>query len=104
VNDTARLYVGNIGPNLVLSFHVIGEIFDRVYVEGSFDLVNENVQSTAIPAGGAVGVEMTFEVPGTYIPVDHSIFRMHKGLVGHMQVEGPAKDDVYDPVEERDTE
>jgi hypothetical protein len=58
---------------MISSVHVIGEIFDTVHVEGSFDLENHNIQSTAIPAGGAVGVEMTFEVPGTYIPVDHSI-------------------------------
>lgn len=97
VNDTVRMFVGNAGPNLVSSFHVIGEIFDRVYVEGSFDLENENVQSTLIPAGGAVGVEMTYEVPGTYIPVDHSIFRMNKGLVGEIVVDGPQNLDVYDP-------
>ena len=34
VGDTVRLFVGNGGPNLVSSFHVIGEIFDKVYSEG----------------------------------------------------------------------
>ena len=34
VGETVRLYVGNGGPNLVSSFHVIGEIFDRVHTEG----------------------------------------------------------------------
>ena len=63
----------NIGPNLVSSFHVIGEIFDVVYVEGLFDLRNQNLQSTVVPAGGAVGVEFRADVPGTYPPVDHSI-------------------------------
>ena len=29
VGETVRLYVGNGGPNLVSSFHVIGEIFDK---------------------------------------------------------------------------
>ncbi len=29
--ETVRLYVGNGGPNLVSSFHVIGEVFDRVW-------------------------------------------------------------------------
>ncbi|PSG98400.1 hypothetical protein BRD56_00220 [Thermoplasmatales archaeon SW_10_69_26] len=82
------------------SFHMIGEISDRVYVEGSFALVNENVQSTLVPAGGAVGVEMTFEVSGTYIPVDHSTFRMNKGLVGHIAVDGEANHDVCHPVDE----
>lgn len=40
VGETVRLYVGNGGPNLVSSFHVIGEIFDNVYVEGG-DMVNK---------------------------------------------------------------
>jgi nitrite reductase (NO-forming) len=97
--ETVRLFVGNIGPNLISSFHTIGEIFDKVYVEGSFSLVNENVQTTLVPSGGAVGVEMTFEVPGDYLMVDHSIFRMHKGAVGIIRVTGPENPEVYDPVE-----
>lgn len=100
--DTARLFVGNIGPNLISSFHVIGEIFDKVYVDGSFDLVNENVQSTPIPAGGAVGVEMTFEAPGEYIPVDHAIYRVMKGAKGIFKVEGEPNKDVYNPIKKSD--
>jgi nitrite reductase (NO-forming) len=74
VGETVRLYIGNGGPNLVSSFHVIGEIFDRVAVEGG-SLVNENVQTTLVPAGGTSAVEMTMNVPGDFIIVDHSIFR-----------------------------
>jgi len=85
--ERVRLYVGNIGPNLVSSFHVIGEIFDTVYVEGSFALQNHSVQSTVIPAGGAAGVEIKVEVPGTYVIVDHSIFRTHKGALGTLAVD-----------------
>jgi nitrite reductase (NO-forming) len=98
VGETVRLFVGNIGPNLVSSFHVIGEIFDRVYVEGSFDLVNRNVQSTLIPAGGAVGVEFKVDYPGEYTIVDHSIFRIHKGAAGILHVEGEANPEIFEPV------
>jgi len=69
VGETVRIYMGNGGPNLVSSFHVIGEIFDRVHVEGG-SLINENVQTTLIPAGGAAIVEFKVEVPGTLILVD----------------------------------
>ena len=97
--DTVRLFVGNIGPNLISSFHVIGEIFDTVYVEGSFDLVNRNVQSTLVPSGGAVGVEMTIEVPGDYLMVDHAIFRaLHKGANGAIHAEGPPNPEVFESV------
>ncbi|MCH7642197.1 MAG: nitrite reductase, copper-containing [Chloroflexi bacterium] len=99
VGDTIRLFVGNIGPNLSSSFHVIGEIFDRVYVEGSFSLVNENVQTTMIPAGGAVGVEFTVEVPGDYILVDHAIFRINKGAAGILHVEGEPQPDIFNPIQ-----
>ena len=96
--QSVRLFVGNIGPNLVSSFHVIGEIFDTVYVEGSFDLRNRNVQSTVIPAGGAVGVEFKVEVPGTYLLVDHSIFRIHKGVAGELVVGGDPVPDIFEPI------
>lgn len=95
--DTVRLYVGNAGPNLVSSFHVIGEILDKVYVEGSFDLVNTNVQTTLIPAGGAVAVEFTVDVPGDYLLVDHALFRTHKGLAGILSATGEPQPDLYDP-------
>ena len=52
VGETVRIYMGNGGPNLVSSFHVIGEIFDKVHIEGG-DMINENVQTTLIPAGGS---------------------------------------------------
>jgi len=95
VGETVRLYVGNGGPNLVSSFHVIGEIFDRVNVEGG-SMVNENVQTTLIPAGGAAMVEFKVDVPGTFIIVDHSIFRaFNKGALGMLKVEGEENKKLY---------
>ncbi len=97
--ESIRLFVGDIGPNLISSFHVIGEIFDNVYVEGSFSLVNHDVQTTLVPSGGAAGVEFTAEVPGDYLMVDHSIYRaVHKGANGVIHVEGPPNPDVYNSV------
>lgn len=95
VGETVRLFVGNGGPGLVSSFHVIGEIFDKVYVEGG-DLVNENVQTTLIPAGGAAIVEFVVDVPGSYILVDHSIFRaFNKGALGMLNVTGEEDKKIY---------
>ncbi|MDW5290668.1 copper-containing nitrite reductase [Formosa sp. PL04] len=95
VGETVRLFVGNGGPNLVSSFHVIGEIFDRVHVEGG-DLINENVQTTLIPSGGAAIVEFKVDVPGTFIMVDHSIFRaFNKGALGMLKVEGEENKTIY---------
>ncbi|MFD0699918.1 copper-containing nitrite reductase [Myroides pelagicus] len=95
VGETVRLFVGNGGPNLVSSFHVIGEIFDRVHVEGG-DLINENVQTTLIPAGGAAIVEFKVNTPGTFVIVDHSIFRaFNKGALGMLKVEGKENPNVF---------
>lgn len=95
VGETVRLFVGNGGPNLVSSFHVIGEIFDKVNIEGG-DLENKNVQTTLIPAGGSTIVEFKCEVPGTFIIVDHSIFRtFNKGSLGMLTVTGDENKKIY---------
>jgi len=95
VGETVRLFVGNGGPNLVSSFHVIGEIFDRVHIEGG-DRINDNVQTTLIPAGGAAIVEFKVDVPGTFILVDHSIFRaFNKGALAQLKVEGEEDKKIY---------
>lgn len=98
LGETVRLYVGNGGPNLVSSFHVIGEIFDKVHMEGGSS-INENVQTTLIPAGGATIVEFKVDVPGTFIIVDHSIFRaFNKGALGMIKVTGEENTAVYSGV------
>jgi nitrite reductase (NO-forming) len=95
VGETVRMYVGNGGPNLVSSFHVIGEIFDKLWFEGG-TRYQENVQTTLIPAGGAAITEFKLEVPGTYVLVDHSIFRaFNKGALALMKVEGPENKAIY---------
>ncbi|CKK08584.1 nitrite reductase [Neisseria meningitidis] len=92
--ETVRMYVGNGGPNLVSSFHVIGEIFDKVYVEGG-KLINENVQNTIVPAGGSAIVEFKVDIPGSYTLVDHSIFRaFNKGALGQLKVEGAENPEI----------
>jgi nitrite reductase (NO-forming) len=79
----------------VSSFHLIGEIFDKVRYEGGTHS-QENVQTTLIPAGGAMIAEFHTEVPGTYVMVDHSIFRaFNKGAIGLLKVDGPENKAVY---------
>ena len=92
--ETVRLFVGNIGPNLVSSFHVIGEVFDNVYREGSLSEPGHNIQTTLIPSGGAGTVEFRLEVPGDYTIVDHSIFRINKGAMGQIHVEGKENPEI----------
>ncbi|MGH0031919.1 MAG: copper-containing nitrite reductase [Myxococcota bacterium] len=93
--EKVSIYFGNGGPNLVSSFHVIGEIFDAVHVEAG-SVVNENVQTTLVPAGGAAIVKFLLDVPGTFILVDHSIFRaFNKGAIGMLNAAGEAEPSIY---------
>ena len=94
--EKVRIFFGNIGPNLISSFHVIGEIFDNVYREG--DLISppaHSVQTTLVPAGGATAVEFGVEVPGDYTLVDHAIFRVEQGAVGFLKVTGEPRHDIF---------
>ena len=94
--EKVRIYFGNAGPNYISSFHVIGEIFDNVYREGDFiSPPAHGVQTTLVPAGGSTMVEFGLEVPGTFTLVDHAIFRVEKGSVGYLEVEGEPNHGVY---------
>jgi len=97
VGETVRIYFGVGGPNFTSSFHVIGEIFDRVY---SFaDLQSpplRGVQTISVPPGGATVVEFKVDVPGNYILVDHALSRAERGLVGILQVEGAPNAEIFD--------
>lgn len=96
VGESVRLYVGNGGVNLISNFHVIGEIFDRVYREG--DLLSapaQSVQTTLVPAGGATMVEFKVDYPGNYILVDHALSRLDRGAWGVLTVEGDTDPSVF---------
>jgi nitrite reductase (NO-forming) len=97
VGDTVRIYFGVGGPNYTSSFHVIGEIFDRVFNMG--DVISppmRGVQTTTVPAGGAAIVEFKLDVPGNYILVDHALSRAERGLIGILQVEGQPNPEIFD--------
>lgn len=96
VGGAVRIFFGVGGPNHPSSFHVIGEIFDRVYDEASLTSEpNTDVQTTLVPAGGATMVEFTLDVPGEYILVDHALSRMERGLVGYLHAEGEPQPRIF---------
>ncbi len=104
VGETVRIYFGVGGPNKISSFHVIGEIFDRVYDQAS--LTSEpltNVQTTLVPSGGATVVEFTVDVPGSFLLVDHALSRAERGLAGHLIVTGEEDPTVFHSEGEMDT-
>ncbi len=99
VGEKIRIFVGNGGVNFISSFHVIGEIFDTVYPEGSMGgAMFKNVQTTLVPAGGSAIVEFDTEVPGKYILVDHALSRLDRGAWGVLELIGEPSKDIFDGV------
>lgn len=97
VGETIRIFFGVGGPNYTSSFHVIGEIFDRVYnLGGVLSEPLRGVQTVTVPAGGAVITELKLDVPGNYILVDHALSRAERGLAGILHVEGPPNPEIFD--------
>ncbi|MBI4213374.1 MAG: nitrite reductase, copper-containing, partial [Chloroflexi bacterium] len=102
VGETVRIFFGVGGPNVTSSFHVIGEIFDRVAPEGASEY-QTNVQTTLVPAGGATMVEFKLDYPGDYILVDHSLGRLSKGAAAILHVEGTPNSTVFEPMTQQAT-
>jgi nitrite reductase (NO-forming) len=97
VGETVRIFFGVGGPNKISSFHIIGEILDRVYDLASLTSpALTDVQTTVVPPGGAVVVELQLQVPGRYILVDHALSRLQRGLAGFLMVEGPPAPEIFD--------
>ncbi len=102
VGEKVRFFVGNGGVNLVSSFHVIGEIFDRVYLEAAIGSEpHTNVQTTLVPAGGASIVEFDLEVPGKYILVDHALSRLDRGVWGTLDVTGKEDPSIFNGIKDQ---
>jgi nitrite reductase (NO-forming) len=97
VGETVRVFFGVGGPNKISSFHVIGEIFDKVYSEGSLTAVKHDVQTTLVAPGGATIVDFKMNYPGNYLLVDHALSRVGKGLAASLDVTGPADASIYKP-------
>ncbi|ODS33098.1 MAG: putative copper-containing nitrite reductase [Candidatus Scalindua rubra] len=93
IGDNVIIYFGNAGPNKISSFHIVGEIFDKVWREGVLASPPfRYVQTTAVPAGGAAVLHLKSEKSsteaGSYLLIDHSVFRIAKGAMGHLWVSG----------------
>ncbi|MGB6911766.1 MAG: copper-containing nitrite reductase [Pseudolabrys sp.] len=94
--ETVRIFFGVGGPNYTSSFHVIGEVFERVYNLGSLTTSPmRDVQTTTVPPGGATVVDIKLEVPGKFMLVDHALSRVERGLAGVLEVSGPDNPDIY---------
>lgn len=86
VGELIRLYVLNAGPTLFSAFHLIGAMFDRVYVDGNPANLLRGIQTHTIAPGGAATFELTIPAAGLYPFVTHSFAYTELGAVGLLDV------------------
>ncbi|MFD1851106.1 multicopper oxidase domain-containing protein [Oceanobacillus bengalensis] len=86
VGEKIRFYINNVGPNEVSSFHVIGTVFDDVYIDGHPANHMEGMQTVGLPASGGAVVEFTVKEAGTYKFVTHQFNHVQKGAAGKLVV------------------
>ncbi|MCL4325099.1 MAG: multicopper oxidase domain-containing protein [Candidatus Thermoplasmatota archaeon] len=97
VNDTVRIYFGDAGPNFISSFHVIGEIMERVWPYGDLsDPPLHGVQTVVVPPGDSAVVDLAALYPGNYNLVDHALTRaVDLGALGILNITGWANHSLY---------
>lgn len=86
VGDKVRFYVNNVGPNEISSFHVIGTMFDNVYIDGNPGNYQTGMQTVGLPASGGAVVEFTVKEAGEYPFVTHQFNHATKGAIGAINV------------------
>jgi nitrite reductase (NO-forming) len=80
--ERVRLYVLNVGPSKTSSFHVVGTIFDRVWMEGNPDNQFRGMQTVLLGSSNSAIVEFMIPEAGAYIMVDHHFANASQGAIG----------------------
>lgn len=95
VGDKIRIYVNNVGPNEVSSFHVVGTVFDDIYIDGNPYNHFKGMQTVMLPASGGAVVEFTVTKEGHYPIVTHQFNHATKGAVAMIKVTKDGLDDGH---------
>ena len=96
VGETVRVFFGVGGPNIGSNFHIIGEVFDKVFT-GSPETFIVNEEAWYVPPGSVAAFEMHLDVPGEYLLVDHALYRTQKGAAGILNVTGDWDTNIFSP-------
>src|SRR5690625_5323131 len=88
-NERVRLYMVNAGPSRWSAFHVIGTIFDRVYVDGDPDHYLSGIQTYTVAPGGGGVFDVVIPEPGQCRIVDHAFAHLDMGAVGILDIREP---------------
>jgi len=97
--ERVRLYLLNVGPSKTSSFHVVGTIFDRVWMDGNPDNQFRGMQTVLLGSSSGAIVEFMVPEAGQYIMVDHHFANASQGALGLIDATGGAT-----PAEKNDIE
>ncbi len=86
--DRVRLHFSNNGPSGTSSFHVIGAIFDKVWMEGHPFNEMRGMQTVLLGASGSATMDFIVPEEGKYILIDHEFADAEKGATGTLKA-GP---------------
>jgi nitrite reductase (NO-forming) len=94
--ERVRLFVLNVGPSNTSSFHVVGTIFDRVWMDGNPDNQMRGMQTVLL--GSSSGAITEFVVPeaGSYVMVDHHFANASQGAIGLIKAGGKPEEGAGD--------
>jgi nitrite reductase (NO-forming) len=90
--ERVRLFVLNVGPSKTSSFHVVGTIFDRVWIEGNPDNQMRGMQTVLLGSSNSAIVEMVIPEAGSYIMVDHHFANASQGAIGLISTDDKPKE------------
>ena len=86
--ERVRLFVLNVGPSKTSSFHVVGTIFDRVWMDGNPDNQSRGMQTVLLGSSNGAIVEFVIPEAGQYIMVDHHFANASQGAIGLIDAGG----------------
>jgi len=87
--ERVRLFVLNVGPSNTSSFHVVGTIFDRVWLEGNPDNQQRGAQTVLLGSSNSAIVEFIIPEAGNYVMVDHHFANASQGAIGLIAAGAP---------------
>ncbi|MHB8728698.1 MAG: multicopper oxidase domain-containing protein [Sulfuricaulis sp.] len=86
--ERVRLFVLNVGPSNTSSFHVVGTIFDRVWLDGNPHNELRGMQTVLLGSSSGAIVEFRIPEKGKYIMVDHHFANASQGAIGLIDASG----------------
>lgn len=96
--ERVRLFVMNVGPSNTSSFHVVGTIFDRVWIDGNPDNQFRGMQTVLLGSSGGAIVEFVIPEAGNYVMVDHHFANASQGAIGIIAAGGGTADPEHNNI------